>query len=39
MHQQNQARTDKPAIIGYMNRANFKLHVWGLTIVVTEYGQ
>ena len=38
MHQQYQARADRRAIIGYIDRAKFKLHVWGLYIVLAEYG-
>ena len=37
MHQQYHAPSDTRAIKGYMNIANFKLHIWGLFFVVTEY--
>ena len=33
-HHQLQARAGTRDIIGYKNRANFSLHVWGLIIVV-----
>ena len=33
-HHQFQPRADARDIIGYKNRVNFHLHVWGLIIVV-----